>query len=93
MDGGDFQWDDTKATRNHAQHGVTIQAAQAVFKDPLAIEWQSDGQDQGEQRFAIVGMVANRLMFVAYTLRGDAIRLISARLAEPIERRKYHDQT
>jgi uncharacterized DUF497 family protein len=28
---------------------------------------------------------------VAYTMRGDRIRIISARLPEPFERRKYHD--
>jgi uncharacterized DUF497 family protein len=28
-------------------------------------------------------MVINRLLFVSYTLRGERIRIISARLAEP----------
>jgi uncharacterized DUF497 family protein len=49
------------------------------------------GQDAAEARFATLGMVDNRLLFVAYTMRGDAIRIISARLAEPYERRRYHN--
>jgi len=32
----------------------------------------------GEDRYGLVAMVENRLLFVAYTLRGDRIRIISA---------------
>lgn len=39
-----------------------------------------------------VGMVENRLLFVSYTLRGVRIRIISAKLAEPYERRRYHNE-
>lgn len=37
-------------------------------------------------------MVEGRLLFVAYTMRGDTIRIITARKAEPYERRKYHEE-
>jgi uncharacterized DUF497 family protein len=36
-------------------------------------------------------MVDGRLLFVAYTIRNDTIRIISARGAEPHEKRKYHE--
>jgi uncharacterized DUF497 family protein len=32
-------------------------------------------------------------LFVAYTFRGDRIRIISARLAEPHEQRQYHEES
>jgi len=92
MNDGDFQWDDDKAAKNAAKHNVSFEAARHVFNDPFALEWEDDGQDEGEQRFATLGMVDGRLIFVAYTLRGDAIRIISARLPEPFERRKYYEQ-
>lgn len=92
MDNDQFQWDDDKAARNYAKHGVTFEAAQDVFKDPFAHEWADNSQDEREQRFSILGMVENRLLFVAFTLRGDVIRIISARLPEPFERRRYHDE-
>jgi uncharacterized DUF497 family protein len=63
-----------------------------VFKDPFAIEWEDDREDYGEQRFNIIGMVNGRLLFVAYTLKGETIRIISARGAEPYERRYYHEE-
>ena len=48
--------------------------------------------DYGEDRYSVIGMVENRLLLVAYTLRDDRIRIISARLAEPYERRQYHEK-
>lgn len=40
----------------------------------------------------MIAMVESRLLFVAYVLRGERIRIISARKGEPYERRKYHDE-
>jgi uncharacterized DUF497 family protein len=86
-----FQWDDRKAADNTAKHGVRFEAARDVFKDPFAVDWLDERQDYGEDRFAIVGMAQNRLLFVAYAMRGDRIRIISARGAEPYEQRRYHE--
>lgn len=66
--------------------------AKEVFKDPFAIEWADDSQGVQESRYSILGMADSRVLFVAYTMRGEAIRIISARKAEPYERRKYHDE-
>ncbi len=92
MDDGAFQWDDVKAAKNYAKHGVTFAAARDVCKDPFAPDWVDDVHDEGKQRFATLGMVEGRSLFVAYAMRGDAIRIISARLPEPFERRRYHDE-
>jgi uncharacterized protein len=40
----------------------------------------------------MIAMVENRLMFVAYTMREERIRIISARKPEPHERRRYHTE-
>jgi uncharacterized DUF497 family protein len=87
-----FEWDDIKAASNWRDHGVTFEVAREVFKDIFAVEWDDDGQDDTEERFVTIGMVENRLLFVSYTLRGKRIRIISARLAEPYERRRYHNE-
>lgn len=63
-----------------------------MFKDPLAVEWVDDSQSVQEPRYSLLGMVEHRVLFVAYTMRGEAIRIISARKAEPYERRRYHDE-
>jgi uncharacterized protein len=89
---GEFQWDDAKAAQNYAKHGVSFEAAKAVFKDPFAIEYLDDREDYGEERFIIIGLVESRLLFVAYTMRDEVIRIISARAAVPFEKREYHEQ-
>ena len=91
MSNPEFEWDAVKAARNEADHGVTFEMARDVFKDPFAIEWLDDREDYGEERYVIIGMVSNRLLFAAYTMRGESIRIISARGAEPYERRQYHE--
>ena len=76
--------DDAKAASNHRRHKITFEQARDVFADPFIVEWIDEGQDEHEQRFNALGMVEGRLLFVAYTMRGDAIRIISARRAEPL---------
>ena len=67
-----FQFDPRKATANFQKHGVS-------FADALAIH-QPD--TVGEERFIAVGRgSAEPILVVVYTLRGDDIRLISARRA------------
>jgi uncharacterized protein len=87
-----FEWDDDKAAQNWRDHAVSFEMARDAFKDPFAIEWIDATQDTSEERYSMIGMVENRLLFVAYTMRAERIRIISARKAEPYERRKYHDE-
>ena len=92
MQDDEFEWDDNKAVANLAEHGVTFAIARDVFDDPLSVVWADDRQHYGEDRFCLVGMSEKGLIFVAYTLRGDRIRIISARGAERYERRRYHEE-
>ena len=91
MNNGQFEWDDAKAAANHAAHGVTFEAACGVFKDPFALDWRDDRQAYGETRYVTIGMAEGRLIYVAYAMRGGTVRIISARGAEPFERRRYHE--
>jgi uncharacterized DUF497 family protein len=86
----DFEWDDAKEQANLKKHGVDFRTAAKVFLDPYAIEFD-DFVAAGELRFGVIGMVEDRMLFVAYTTRGDVVRIISARGAEPNEKRKYHE--
>lgn len=87
-----FEWDDAKAAENYAVHGVRFEAARGVFKDAFAVDWLDKRVSYGEDRYAIIVMAKNRLLYVAYTMRGDTIRIISVRGAEPYEKRRYHEE-
>lgn len=86
----DFEWDSAKEWANRKKHGVDFRTAAKVFLDPDVIEFD-DRDAAGELRFSAIGLVDGRMLFVVYTMRGDAVRIISARGAEPHEKRKYHE--
>jgi uncharacterized DUF497 family protein len=86
----DFAWDDAKELANRKKHGIDFRTAAKVFLDPYVIEFD-DLNAAGESRFNAVGPVDGRMLFVGYTMRGDVVRIISARGAEPHEKRKSHE--
>jgi uncharacterized DUF497 family protein len=88
----EFEWDDGKSAANARKHGVTFEEARDVFRDPLAIELLDDREAYGEDRFVLIGMTRSRVLVVVYVLREQRNRIISARRAEPNERRAYHEQ-
>jgi len=92
-DGQGFVWDSDKAASNASQHGVRFEQAREreVFFDQLAC--YEDASPQSEARQACIGlMIDYRLLYVVHVIReGDVLRLISARLAEPAERRFYEN--
>jgi len=88
----DFEWDDEKAAQNLANHGVSFEAARLAFSDAFAVVRADRRQTYGEDRFILLGMVQERLLAVSYTMRDERVRIISARLAEPRERRRYHEE-
>ncbi|MFM9850846.1 MAG: BrnT family toxin [Hyphomicrobiaceae bacterium] len=92
MQDDEFEWDDEKAQANLKEHGVSFEAAKLVFKDPFAFDWTDDREEYGEDRSCIIGAADGRILFVAYTERNGRTRIISARGAEPHERRQYHEE-
>ena len=72
-----------------SRRSVTFELATRVFEDPFAIEFLDDREDYGEERFVIIGLVDAQVLYVAYTERDDAIRIISARRATKHEQKAY----
>jgi uncharacterized DUF497 family protein len=88
----EFEWDDDKAASNLHKHGVSFDMAEGAFRDPFAIEWLDISRDAGEHRYALLGTVDGKVLFVAYALRQERIRIISARGATRYERKRYHEE-
>ena len=87
-----FEWDRRKDSANRRKHGVGFAEASTVFDDPLSITVPDPDHGRDEDRFVIVGMSGKRrLLIVVHTIRGERIRLISARSATKHERSKYED--
>jgi len=92
MDEDEFDWDDEKAESNYRKHGVDFDTATDVFADMFAIERADLSIPYGEDRFLITGMASGQLLTVVYTIRGETIRLISARQATRREHDDYYRQ-
>ena len=90
-----FDWDPKKALSNRNKHKVSFEHARDVWDDTLAIDEPDDREGYTEERFNRIGLAEGRLLVVTYTTRFDndseIIRIISARPAEPRERRRYHE--
>ena len=85
-----FEWDDAKAQVNLAKHGVSFEEAASVLGDPLALTFPDPDHSLGEKRWLTFGVSqSGRLLVVAHTERGRAIRIISARKATRHERGIY----
>ncbi|QLE55338.1 BrnT family toxin [Nostoc sp. TCL26-01] len=88
-----FEWDENKAEKNLAKHGVSFDEAKTVFNDPLFLTFADPDHSFGERRFIILGeSVQRRLLVVAYTERLQVTRLISAREATRKEKTAYESE-
>jgi uncharacterized protein len=87
----EFEWNGHKAASNFAKHNVTFEMASGAFRDVFAVEVLDERESHGEARINLIGMSDGRLLVVNYAMRGEVIRIISARRAEPLERRRYHE--
>ena len=88
----EFEWNTEKAEANLKKHEVSFDEAKTVFKDPLFVIFVDPDHSVEENRFIIMGESnQNRLLVVSFTGRPPKTRLISARKATRVERRKYEE--
>jgi hypothetical protein len=88
-----FEWNPEKAGANLKKYGVSFEEAETVFFDPLSLTVPDPKHSDEENRFIITGFSdKQRQPVVAHADRGDKIRIISARLAAPGEKRKYEQE-
>jgi uncharacterized protein len=85
-----FEWDPAKARANAAKHGIRFADAVIALEDDSALTIPDSSSE--EERWITLGMDAfGRILVVVYTWREERVRLISARLATPRERKQYEE--
>ena len=86
----EFEWEPDKTARNLHKHNVSFQEAATVFGDETGATVYDPDHSEAEDRFLTIGYSnRGRLLIVSHTDRDDRIRIISARLLKPSERRQY----
>jgi len=88
-----FQWDEGNWDKNWYLHQVTNGECEEIFFNlPLIIAGDTQ-HSQPEQRWYALGRTdAERWLFIAFTIRDDLIRVISARDMNQREMRKYDER-
>jgi uncharacterized DUF497 family protein len=87
-----FEWDRDKEKRNIKKYKISFDEAVTVFYDPLSATFADPDHSIEEDRFITVGYSSQgRLFVISYTERGDAIRIISARSATMLEKKRHEN--
>jgi uncharacterized DUF497 family protein len=83
-----FDWDDGNAEKNRARHGVVRSECEELFSvRPLLLVADEAHSDREPRSYALGRTRTGRRLFVAFTVRGDSVRVISARDMSRRERR------
>ncbi len=88
-----FDWDDGNRNKSQVKHTVSPgEAEQVFFNEPLVVIDDAK-HSKTEKRFAAFGVTnAGRRLVAIYTIRGDKIRIISARDMHKKERAFYENE-
>ena len=81
-------YDPAKRDATLRERGLDMAAADEVF-DGATITVEDDRKDYGEIRYITIGLLADRMVLLAWTPRGDTRRIISMRKANTRERALY----
>lgn len=86
-----FEWDTGNRVKSFYKHGIDYLEAEDAFNDAALIELGIQiSPIVNEDRFGIIAQTnKGKLLFVAFTIRGRKIRIISARHANSKERELY----
>lgn len=86
-----FDWDENKNTINISKHGIDFNDIPEAFDNEMLIK-KDEREDYGEDRFIGIGKIMSVEIVIVWTIRGDKIRIISARQANKKERKIYNDK-
>ena len=88
----ELEWDEIKNGANIKKHGISFEDAESAFFDENAVEIFDELNSNAEIRFQIIALSSVRLLFVAFTIRGEEkIRIISARKADAKQANIYNE--
>lgn len=85
-----FDWDENNREKNWEKHQVLAGECEEVFFNLPLLLRADPIHSQTEPRYYVLGhTIAGRRLFIAFTVREDKIRVISARDMSKKERKIY----
>lgn len=86
-----FEWDPRKARRNLRKHGIDFDEATTIYADTLSITIPDPDHSTDEERWVTMGLSNRQRLLVVIHTEEETIRIMSARMADRLERRKYEE--
>lgn len=86
----EFEYDPVKSNANLEKHGIGFEEAKRLWLDEKRV--LVPAHSSTEFREAIVAELDGKLWTAIYTMRGDAIRIISVRRSRDEEREGYNNR-
>jgi len=87
-----YSWDEKKRLETIKKRSIDFAVA-CDFAWETASVIADARSDYGEDRFVATGYIADRLYIMAFTIRGDSVRIISLRKANDREIKTYEKTT
>jgi len=84
----EIEFDPEKSAKNVELRGLSFDLV-ADFDFDSALVARDTREDYGEDRYIALGLIGERLHVIAYTMRGDRLRVISFRKANAREVERY----
>jgi uncharacterized DUF497 family protein len=87
-----FDWDESNTHKNWERHRVRPEEAEDVFfNEPLVVRGDVRHSKREKRYYALGQTGIGRYLFVAFTIRGSLLRVISVRDMNRRERDAYAD--
>ena len=87
-----FQWDRGNSNKNLLKHNVQNWECEQVFFNKPLLVLEDPGHSAAEKRWAAFGKTdSGRLLVVIFTMRGNLLRVISARGMNSKEKKIYEE--
>ena len=88
-----FDWDQWNIQKNETKHGISSLEAESTFYDKNLVIFKDIKHSTNEDRLIAYGKSAyNNIIMIAFTIRNEKIRIISARKASRKEKDIYEEK-
>jgi len=87
----EFEWDEAKHAKTLRERGIGFDDGARIFGQPV-LAWEDTRRDYGEDRFRAIGETDGDILHVAFTWRGNVLRIISVRRASRKEAQLWLSQ-
>lgn len=86
----EFEWDKGNVDKSFKKHKISPNEAEEIFLDENLKIIKDINHSQKEKRLIALGKTfTDKKLFIVYTVRGEKVRIISARPMDKKERRHY----